>query len=302
MRRGTDGLWLWAGVGEEPRRELSLSYSRAAGRQRSLDGKPAPLSEHLAVLPLLVWTEADRDVVAGPPAVRRRFLDRGLVHLRPALIESYGRYGAALREKRALLTAGAGQGGERQLAAWNDLLARHGAEIQAARVRLLGELEEELRGLVERARLDLPPLALRYRASAPEGDDAVALGKALERARAEERARRAPLVGPHRDEVELLWDGAAARHTASAGERRAVGLLLLAALGRRLAAGGREPTLLLDDADAELDAARLAGLLRAFAEFPGLLVSTNRPELWPAAAGLERVAVEGLGERSGGTP
>ena len=113
----------------------------------------------------------------------------------------------------------------------------------------------------------------------------------------EERARRQPLLGPHRDEIEILWDGAPARRAASAGERKAIGLLLVAALARRLgesAAGA--PALLLDDADAELDRPRLARLLAAFEGFRRLLVSSNRPEVWPAAAGLTRVAVEALGE------
>ena len=89
---------------------------------------------------------------------------------------------------------------------------------------------------------------------------------------------------------------------ASAGERKLVGLLLLAALARRLGALGRPPALLVDDADAELDRGRLEGLLATLAGFPRLLLSSNRPEVWPAAAGLERVDVEALRPASAGAP
>jgi len=252
-----------------------------------------PLAEQLAVLPLLVWTAAEAELVAGGPAVRRRFFDRGLAHARPGMLESLGRYARALAEKRALLAAGEAR--ERELAAWNDLLARHGAEIARGRDELVARVDEGLQRLAGEHAPALPPLGLRYRPSTAAAlDGEAALAAELAAAAGAERARRQALVGPHRDEIELLWDGAAARGAASAGERKALGLLVLAALAGRLADAGREPALLLDDADSELDRARLATLVPAFGRFSRLLVTSNRPEVWPPGSGLETVAVERL--------
>jgi len=237
--------------------------------------------------------------VAGAPALRRRFFDRGLVLDRPALVASLGRYERALGEKRALLAAGGG--GARQRAAWNEVLAREGATIAAARQAFVSRLETRLRATAAAAEPGLAPLGLRYRPSPAESTAGeTALFDALERAGASELERRQPLVGPHRDEVEITWNGLEARRVASAGEQKAVGLLLLATLGEELAAGEREaPTLLLDDVDAELDRLRLEHLLSAFAAFPRLVVSSNRPEVFAAVGGLETVAVAGLGGGSG---
>ena len=299
LRRGAaDGFRVELECGAAPRRRLELAWSATAGRQRTLDGKSARLAEQLAAFPLLAWTQAESELVWGPPEVRRRFFDRGLVLARPAMVASLGRYERALGEKRALLAAG---GGSRQLAAWNDLLARHGAEIAAARAALLRELAAGLGAAAAASGLALPELALRYRPSLPEAQAGeAALAAALRAAESAERARRQPVLGPHRDEIEILWDGAAARERASAGEAKALGLLLLAALARHLAALGREPALLVDDADAALDRERLDGLVRALAGFRRLVVSSSRPEVWPAAAGLATVAVTGLGGASGG--
>jgi recombinational DNA repair ATPase RecF len=67
---------------------------------------------------------------------------------------------------------------------------------------------------------------------------------------------------------------------ASAGERKALGLLLVAAQAVVLRAGGRQPLLLLDDADAELDRRALACLWQALPESAQLFASSNRPEAW----------------------
>jgi DNA replication and repair protein RecF len=279
-------------TGGEPRHEISLGWSAAAGRARSLDGKSGRLSEQIAAFPLLVWTEAESALVGGPPAVRRRFFDRGLVLARPALLARLGRYERALAEKRTLLARG---GGARELAAWNELLAAEGAAIAAARAAFVAAIGAELGSAVAASGLALPPIELAYRPSpAAALDGEAAYGAAIAAAAAAELARRQPLAGAQRDEIEIRWDGAAARRSASAGERKAVGLLLLASLASHLATRGVTPTLLLDDADTELDRARLARLLAAFAPFPRLLVSSNRPEVWPASAGLATVDVEAL--------
>jgi len=140
---------------------------------------------------------------------------------------------------------------------------------------------------------ELPQLGFGYRPAHPAalaGEEALA--EALAAATSEELARRQALVGPHRDRVELSWDGADARQGASAGERKALGLLLVAALAKRLAAAGREPALLLDDVDAELDRDRLARLTRVFEAFPRRWLTSHRASAWEGIGGLTRVVVE----------
>lgn len=288
VRRGSAGFYAAGVVGSQPERRLEVAQE-GASRWRRLDGKRPPIADHLAVLPTLAWSSADGDIVGGAPSARRRFLDRGLVHLRPAVLGELGRYERALAEKRALLARG-GAG----LEPWNELLARHGAPVARARAELAGELAAELERLWQAAALDRPAVELRYRPSpAADAADETALAAALALARGEERRRRQARVGPHRDDFELAWDGGAARQVASAGERKALGLLLLVALARRLAASGRPPLLLVDDADAELDPRRLAALVPLLVAFPQVLLSSNRPGVWPPGKQLREVRVAG---------
>lgn len=298
LRRGAESFEVVARIGERPTRELAIAWSPAE-RARTLDGKPTPLAEHLAVLPTLAWSNADQELLTGAPELRRRFLDRAAVLLRPGLLDDLTRYRRALAAKRALLERG--RPSRTELESWNRLLARHGAALAAARGELAAGLDGSLTALVSRHLPTLPPVALAYRASTPEAvAGEAALYAALDTALPRELARRAPLVGPHRDDLEISWNGGSARAGASAGERKALGLLLLAATAERLTSSGREPMLLVDDADAELDRERLVAVVGAFAGVARLVATSARPEVWGNGLGLETVAWTGSGPAASG--
>ena len=57
-------------------------------------------------------------------------------------------------------------------------------------------------------------------------------------------------------------------------------MAFLAAHGRIIAEGGREPVYLLDDADTELDQGRLTALWEMFQGARQLFATSNRPEVW----------------------
>ena len=257
------------------------------GRARTLNERSATLAEHLAALPVLAWSEAEAEVLAGPPAQRRRFLDRGMVAERPGLLAILTRYQRALQAKREVLLRGGGD-----LEAWNDLLAELGAELVRARAEYLARVGEHLRALLDAHERRFAEIELRYLPHPGEAlAGAAALRERLARATASERARRMPLVGPHRDDVAVLWRGADLRRVASAGERKSLGMFLLAAQAVVLAGAGKPAVLLLDDADAELDRGALGRVAEAFAGAQQLLATSSRPEVWAGLSGLQKWTV-----------
>lgn len=275
-RHGAGGFYLQGDV--ETDRRVSLEVGWAAGeRVRAVNGKIAPLAEHLAVLPVVAWTAAaEAEVLVGAPKARRRFMDRGVVGIRPPALEVLGRYREALRQKRGLLLSdGAG------LEIWNEMLAAHAAEVIALRHRYVDLLRDQLSAVIAESGLPFPPIEVRYRPSPTNGlDGQTAIAEALDRIAERERRRQLPLLGPHRDELEILWGGHEIRRVASAGERKALSLLLLAAHGRVVASVGRSPVYLLDDADAELAPGTLAAVWKVFQGAPQLLATSNRPQVW----------------------
>ncbi|MEO7794941.1 MAG: DNA replication and repair protein RecF [Thermoanaerobaculia bacterium] len=290
--RGEESFLIQAEVVRDGRWDLGLSYS-AEGRRLTLQEKPSTVAEHLALLPVVAWNEAERDLVTGPTAGRRRFLDRAALLLRPTRLAEHAELHRVLAQKRHLLAA---RGRAADLEAWNELLAPLVARRAAERAEMATRLETAARELLAREGSDLPPLRLTYQpspATALQGGAAVAATLAL--AVQGERDRGQPLFGPQRDRVEILLEPAAGRRSPSAGERKILVLSLLAGLAGLLGASGRPPLVLLDDLDAELDRERLALAAALFSGAPQTLATSSRPEAfeglpdgarWSLAKGL----------------
>jgi DNA replication and repair protein RecF len=292
VSHGASEMALWGEVDAGRRAALAVSVLGGV-RQRSVNGKPTSLTEHLSVLPVVAWAAVEAGVLVGAPGERRRFMDRGVVATRPAALEVLGRYREALRQKRDLLAREAAG-----IEIWNELLATTAAEVVRLRAAYVDALRIELAAVLADVAagrepgdpaalgLPLPLVELRYRPSPPQGlEGAAAIAAVLDRAAERERRRRQPLLGPQRDELEILWDGHEVRRVASAGERKALSLLLLAAHGRVVEAAGRHPVYLLDDADAELSPATVAAVWSIFARRVAasggqMFASSNRPQAW----------------------
>lgn len=291
VRHGAGGLRLRSEVEAEARATLAVAYTLsdadgAGGLGRSVNGERGSLAEHLEVLPVVAWSTADLEVVSGPPSARRRFLDRGVVSLRPGALTALRRYREALSEKRELLSdrGSGGAAGQATLETWNRVLAEAAVEVARLRAAYARELDRQVKAVlaeVEATGMAFPEVTLRYRPSPAEAlADAEALAVRLDRAADSERRRGMPLLGPHRDELEISWGGHPADRVASAGERKALSLALVAAHGRVLRAAGREPTHLLDDLDAELAPDTLAALWKTFEGASQLVATSNRPAVW----------------------
>jgi DNA replication and repair protein RecF len=275
-RHGAESFHLSAEVETDRRATLEVGWLQGQ-RTRSLNGKVTPLAEHLGVLPVVAWTAAaEAEVLVGAPKARRRFMDRGVVGLRPAALEVLGRYREALRQKRGLLLSdGAG------IEIWNEMLAATAADVIAQRHRYVELLKAQLDRVVRISGLLFPPIELRYRpspANGLEGQEPIAdaLGRIADR----ERRRQVPLLGPHRDELDILWGGHEIRRVASAGERKALSLMLLAAHGAVLEEAERSPLYLLDDLDAELAPPTVAAVWGVFQGARQLIATSNRPQVW----------------------
>lgn len=282
---------------ENPGRvRLEVGFNPAVGPWRRLNGKRQPLSEHLAQLPVLAWTAGDGEVLLGGPGPRRRFLDRGIVGREPRALETLARYRRILDHKRQLLAQRHGG-----LEAWNAMLAEAAVAVVKRRAALVKALGVALDEIIATAGLALSPVELVYEPSPPEteiGNEQTAA--ALERLEGAERERRRPLAGPHRDRLHIRMGGREAERVASAGERKALGLALAAAQAEVWRQAGRQPVLLLDDADAELDRPTLARLWRIFAgearaaaqEGLQTMVTSNRPEAWETLSVDHRWSLE----------
>ena len=276
VRRGSERAVLGTAVvhdGRELAVELEITPGRANRARINRSPVPRP-REVLGVLRSVLFAPEDLALVRGDPGERRRFLDDLLVTRVPRLAGVRADYDKVLRQRSALLKTagrrvGSGVPDLRTLDVWDGHLARHGAELLAARLNLLAALGPHVvRGYAGVAP-DSRPIGLRYRsglgeALPPEPPDVDVLEAVLltelTRVRPQEVERGLCLVGPHRDDLELLLGGVPAKGYASHGESWSFALALRLGSYDLLRAEGAEPVLLLDDVFAELDRRRRARL------------------------------------------
>jgi len=269
IRRGCGQAVVRAAVVSDGR-ELLLEVEINAGRANRARINRSPLSrarDLLGVLRTVLFAPEDLALVRGDPAERRRFLDDLLVMRAPRLAGVRGDYDRVLKQRSALLkSAGAARrGGDlATLDVWDAHLAEVGAELLAERLTLV----EEIRPSVVRAYAELAPSSapvdLRYRSSLgdalPAAVSVPALSEALvaemTRLRPQELDRGVCLVGPHRDDLDLLLGDGPAKGYASHGESWSFALALKLGGFELLRRDGVDTVLVLDDVFAELDTAR----------------------------------------------
>ena len=85
------------------------------------------------------------------------------------------------------------------------------------------------------------------------------------------------LIGPHRDDLEILLDGHEIRVYGSSGQQRSALLLLdLAAISLYNLASNDQPVFVIDDVDAELDERRIRRLLEYLENRTQTFITTSK--------------------------
>jgi DNA replication and repair protein RecF len=262
---------------EIARREQSVGV-RAGQRLAKIDGKrPPTLAAYAVATPVVVFHPGEVALSMGASGERRRLLDRIALYMNPSSLAELDAYTRALRERqRALEVRGVLAS---DLPEWEELIARHGLAVSAARRRAADELA--LAAVACFARIAAPGLVLAAAYASNTPPDEGSYREALASWRPKDARRNSATVGPHRDDLALAIDGHRVRGVASQGQHRAVVLALKAAEIEVIArARGVRPVLLLDDVSSELDRSRTAALFRFLSEQRGqVFLTTTRPEL-----------------------
>ncbi|HEX5407683.1 MAG TPA: DNA replication/repair protein RecF [Pseudonocardiaceae bacterium] len=299
-------------------RELLIDLEITPGRANRARVNRAPVTrprDVLGIVRTVLFAPEDLALVKGDPGERRRFVDELLTARSPRYAGVRADYERVLKQRGALLkTAGAarragGAGDIRTLDVWDGHLARHGAELLAGRLDLVADLAPHVAAAYAGVAPESVPVLVRYRCSlgdslpveygVPGGERAdretleAALLVELARVRQQEIDRGVSLVGPHRDELELMLGEAPARGYASHGESWSYALSLRLGGYELLRGDGVEPVLVLDDVFAELDRRRRAALAKVAAAAEQVLVTAAVPEDVPAELAGIRFDVAG---------
>jgi len=253
---------------------------RSNGRRTvSLNGEALRRQlDFLGLLNAVQFSSLDLDLVRGGPGGRRNWLDTLLMQLEPVYAYILQQYNTVLRQRNAFLKQGEAAKDLTQLAIWDAQLAAIGSRVIRRRSRVI----QRLAPLAQAISSSAETLEVRYAPNVgAEEDDPVVVQQAfLERLQMRaiaEQHQGTTLVGPHRDEVELMINHTPARQYGSQGQQRTLVLALkLAELKLIEAVVGEPPLLLLDDVLAELDLTRQNKLLETIQDrFQTLITTTH---------------------------
>ena len=303
---------------------LELAILQGRANKARVNGVPVPrFREALGYLSTVTFSPEDLGIVKGDPAERRRFLDELVIQYRPRMAGVYSDYEHTLKQRNALLKSGLSRpnGGQssssafvNMLAVWDEKLVSLGAQLITARLAMINQLAPAVIATYSTlaqgaAVLDV---SMAYRSSTNSANsvhdadgprDALAelpedeqswvtlLSEALERARAQERARGITVIGPHRDDLVLSLGPYPVRGFASQGECWSLALALRLACITVLSSGGESPVVILDDVFAELDSGRRTQLQEFLADVDQVFITAAVEEDLPARLNADRMDV-----------
>jgi len=271
------------------------------GNTKSLavNNKKETINRYLGELHAVIFNSDELEIVRGLPDARRKFLDGGIVSIYPPFVQTLADYNRVVRQKNSLLQSAQDKGytlerTAEMLEPWNEQLIQLATRIHKARIRYVERLNEVL----EKKLFGKEEVSIRY-ASSLEGkgdlaDYAALLEERLKLRVQAELAAGHTLIGTHRDDLDILFDGRDLRKYGSSGQQRSALLILQLATVSVFFEQHREyPLFLLDDIDAELDYKRIGQLLEFLSDKTQTFVTTSKESfLERFGAGAEIFTIE----------
>lgn len=290
--------------------EMRLIRERNSFRREALvDRRKVRLMDLLGNVRVVLFLPEDMNLVTGPPAGRRRYLNITLCQVDRSYCRTLSQYNKVLEQRNALLRQ-LNEQGKRQagdvLSIFSEQLVTLGGKIFKRRAEFMTQLArqvqrvhyESLTAGQETLRLTYLPRLLPVSAEngleqlQAEGEwleahleDPTAaetrFRDALNAAQSHDLARGTTSIGPHRDDWRFTINGRNLNHYGSRGQQRSAVLALKMGEIRWISAEtGDTPLLLLDDVMAEFDAHRRRLLLEALDDVNQTVMTSADPTLF----------------------
>ena len=247
-----------------------------------VNGTPKRASEVLGLIPSILVSPDDIQLINGSPSLRRRFLDLMISQVDRRYLDDLRRYLKVLFHRNSLLKSLNNQSSlNEQLTPWDTQLVKTGVNLLTSRIRAISFLQDSLKTIFKSLTNETDDFALDYISTVPMLKEESALESSfLEKLLANQSkdiALGSTSVGPHRDDICLRQNGRNVATYASRGQARI--LTLLMKLGQAIYTEhchGEQPVLLLDDVLAELDDYSRTRLVEYTGQYQQVIIpSTN---------------------------
>lgn len=247
---------------------LGISRFRDGSTLARINGETQTKISALALtLPVLSIDTSSMDLIDGGPSLRRSMLDWGMFHVEHSYLQYWQKYRQALKQKNALLKS-SGTVRSSDVRFWNKVLSEHGDQIDVLRRAYIEQLDTRFKSICCDYFNISDCVELRYRPGWSQVNQQ-SLADILEDHVESEIERRSCLYGPHRADIQIVWDSGLAKDICSRGQKKLVLYgVRLAQVAVMKEANCASPILLLDDLPAELDKNNIEFVTRFLVDFP----------------------------------
>ncbi len=241
--------------------EVLLKYREGEKKSLAVNGKEyTRLSDHIGLIPVVMISPYDRDLISESGETRRRFADRLIAQYDKDYLNNLIRYTRTLQQRNSLLKYFAANGtfDATRLETYDESLARYAAVIHAKRQQfvqslapLLAEKYKHIAGTGEQP-------GLTYRSALNLTDARELLHKNIER----DRLLQYTSDGVHRDDLMFTLNGHPIKKFGSQGQQKSFLVALrLAEADMLFSRKNDAPILLFDDIFDKLDPQRVHRIL-----------------------------------------
>ncbi|MDW3651349.1 MAG: DNA replication/repair protein RecF [Bacteroidia bacterium] len=240
--------------------QVQCNFAQGKGKRLIVNKKTLrKLSEHIGRIPLVAILPHDTELINGPSAGRRRFLDVLISQYDSAYLRHLIQYDKILAQRNALLKQFAEdrRWDEEQMELWDAQLIPHGIGIHGGRSQFIEDFQpifaEYFKEIV--AEDEVPRLT--YYSQLEENTEAGWIDL-LKNNRMKDQVNQYTGVGAHRDDLRFYIDEQSVRNFGSQGQQKTFIISLKLAQYQLLEAHKEiSPVLLLDDIFDKLDDQRL---------------------------------------------
>ncbi len=242
---------------------LRLFYSREEGKKAFYNNnKVNQFSEIIGIIPVVILSLDDMEILYGYSSARRRWLDIFLSQLNFQYLNYLKNYKRTLSQKNKLLSGRNISYDE--VESWNIQLAQYGAQLIKIRAALIKEFNAKIKNIYVKISGKKERVAIDYQTvqKISDIDDEKKIADEIYLRLKEnfdnEKERGLTFIGPHRDEILFMKDNLPIKKYGSVGENKTF-LIALKILEQLKIKEKKEisPFLLLDDIFGELDNKRV---------------------------------------------
>lgn len=236
-------------------------------------------SDHIGLIPMVMVSPADTQLIAGGSEERRRFMDVVISQYDREYLEALIRYNKALLQRNTLLKADV-EPEEELMMVWEEMMAAAGELVYRKRRGFIDEFIPVFQSYYSYISQDQEQVSLAYQSHAEQGD----LLSLLRESRQRDRIMGYSLKGVHKDDLIMQLGDFPIKREGSQGQNKTYLIALKLAQFEFLKRTGSHttPLVLLDDIFDKLDASRVEQIVKLVAgdSFGQIFITdTNRDHL-----------------------